>query len=149
MVPWAEPVALTEPRTPKAGPRGGRLAFATETMLRIRLPSSGSPCRDPTMEEALYDVPLYRQFARLDIGANHLPDESTILRFRHLLEQNGLAARMFDVVGGILAFKGLPLKADRRSMPSSLLRPVPPRTAGVRVTRGCAKPRRATSGTSG
>ena len=63
------------------------------------------------MQEALFDVPLYRQFAGLDIGADRLPEKGSLLRFRHLLEQHGLAARMFDAVGGVRASKGLMLKA--------------------------------------
>ena len=63
------------------------------------------------MEEALYDVPLYREFAGLDEGMTRLPDESTILRFRHLLETYGLAAQMLAVVNEMLSEKGLMLKA--------------------------------------
>ncbi len=66
---------------------------------------------DPAMEEALYDVPLYREFAGLDEGMTRLPDESTILRFRHLLETHGLAAQMLALVNEILSEKGLMLKA--------------------------------------
>lgn len=62
------------------------------------------------MEEALYDVPLYRQFVGLDDGMARLPDESTILRFRHLLETHGLAAQMLALVNEILTEKGLMLK---------------------------------------
>ncbi|MBB5468210.1 IS5 family transposase [Paraburkholderia sp. CI2] len=63
------------------------------------------------MEEALYDVPLYREFAGLDGGMVRLPDESTILRFRHLLETHGLAVQMLALVNEILTEKGLMLKA--------------------------------------
>ncbi len=62
------------------------------------------------MEEVLYDTPLLREFARLDIGAERLPDESTILRFRHLLEEHDLAAQIFGRVNAILAERGLLLK---------------------------------------
>ncbi|OIQ88138.1 transposase DDE domain protein [mine drainage metagenome] len=61
------------------------------------------------MEEALFDVPLYRQFAGLG-GMNRLPDRVSILRFRHLLEQHDLAPKMLDVVNATLAAKGLMLK---------------------------------------
>ncbi|MGF6812442.1 IS5 family transposase [Paraburkholderia sp. Clong3] len=66
---------------------------------------------DPAMEEALYDVPLYREFAGLDGGMVRLPDKSTILRFRHLLETHGLAVQMLALVNEILTEKGLMLKA--------------------------------------
>jgi IS5 family transposase len=62
------------------------------------------------MEEARYDVPVYREFAGLDEGMTRLPDESTILRFRHLLETHGLAAQMLTLVNEILSEKGLMLK---------------------------------------
>ena len=65
---------------------------------------------DPAMEEALYDVPLYRQFAGLDLGSRSVPDESTLLRFRHLLEEHKLAARMLLVINTTLAAQGLMLK---------------------------------------
>src|SRR5579864_7457102 len=67
--------------------------------------------RNRAYEEALYDVPLYRDFAGLDGGMTRLPDESTILRFRHLLEAHGLAVQMLALVNEILGEKGLMLKA--------------------------------------
>jgi IS5 family transposase len=66
---------------------------------------------DPAMEEALHDVPLYCQFARLDPGMSRLPDESTILRFRHLLEEHDLSLQIMAAVNATLAKRGLMLKA--------------------------------------
>jgi IS5 family transposase len=63
------------------------------------------------MEEALFDVPLFREFAQLPTGVTRLPDASTILRFRHLLEKHGLAAQMLATVNDVLRVKGLLLKA--------------------------------------
>jgi transposase, IS5 family len=57
-------------------------------MLRIHFMQQWFGLSDPAMEEALHDVPLYREFAGLDAGTTRMPDESTILRFRHLLEAN-------------------------------------------------------------
>ena len=65
---------------------------------------------DPAMEEALHDVPLFREFAQLNF-ATRLPDESTILRFRHLLERHKLAEKILAVVNELLSGKGLLLKA--------------------------------------
>ena len=62
------------------------------------------------MEEALHDISLYREFARLDLGATRLPDESTILRFRHLLESNNLSLQVLATINATLASKGLLLK---------------------------------------
>ncbi len=78
------------------------------------------------MEEALYDVPLYRDFAGLDGGMTRLPDESTILRFRHLLETHGLAAQMLGLVNEILVEKGLMLKTG--SVVDATLIPAPSST---------------------
>ena len=111
VVPWDELVALITPYAPAVGPKGGRPPFAVETMLRIHFMQQWFTLSDPAMEEALYDTPLYREFAGLDIGVDRLPDESTILRFRHLLEEHGLATGIFEAVRTLLAAKGLILQA--------------------------------------
>jgi transposase, IS5 family len=108
VVPWAELVALIEPHSPRA--KTGRPPFAVETMLRIHFLQQWFGLSDPAMEEALFDVPLYREFALLPDGPVRLPDESTILRFRHLLEKHGLAAQMFAAVNATLSAQGLLLK---------------------------------------
>lgn len=111
VVPWAELVALIEPHGPKPGAKGGRPPFALETMLRIHFLQQWFNLSDPAMEEALHDTPLFREFAGLDIGQDHLPDESTILRFRHLLERHDMAAQILATVNAMLTAKGLMLKA--------------------------------------
>jgi IS5 family transposase len=63
------------------------------------------------MEEALHDMPVFREFARLGDGVARVPDETTILRFRHLLEKHDLASDMLRVVNDILQAKGLMMKA--------------------------------------
>ena len=63
------------------------------------------------MEEALYDTPMFREFVQLDQGEDHLPDESTILRFRHLLEANELSLQILATVNAMLTAKGLLLKS--------------------------------------
>jgi transposase, IS5 family len=78
------------------------------------------------MEEALYDVPLHRDFAGLDGGMTRLPDESTILRFRHLLETHGLATQMLALVNEILVEKCLMLKTG--SVVDATLIPAPTST---------------------
>lgn len=80
-------------------------------MLRIPFLQQWFGLSDPAMEEALHDVPLYREFAALDNWAVRLPDESTILRFRHLLEKHRLAAQILARVNDILRDKGLMLRA--------------------------------------
>ncbi|MEX3968158.1 IS5 family transposase [Paraburkholderia sp. EG286B] len=109
VVPWSRLIALIEPHYPKG--KTGRPPFPVATMLQIHFMQQWFGLSDPAMEEALYDVPLYREFAGLGEGMTRLPDESTILRFRHLLETHGLAAQMLAVVNEILSEKGLMLKA--------------------------------------
>src|SRR5512139_2841974 len=109
VVPWAELIALIEPHAP-AG-RTGRPPFAVATMLRIHFFQQWFGLSDPAMEEALHDVPLYREFAGLDAGVTRMPDESTILRFRHLLEANNLSIQLLAAINATLATKGLLLKS--------------------------------------
>jgi IS5 family transposase len=80
-------------------------------MLRIHYLQQWFGLSDPAMEEALHDMPVYREFAKLDGVLDRLPDESTILRFRHLLEKHDLATDMLRVVNDLLAYKGLLLKS--------------------------------------
>ena len=107
VVPWAELVALTAPYYPEG--RTGRPPFALETMLRTHVVQQWFSLSDPAMEEAFFDVPLYREFARLDEFV-HLPDKSTILRFRHRLEKHKLTDGILASVNELLSEQGLLLK---------------------------------------
>ncbi len=109
VVPWADLVMLITPYAPEG--RRGRPPFAVQAMLRIHFLQQWFGLSDPAMEEALHDVPLYREFAGLDNWTVRLPDESTILRFRHLLEKHKLAAQILALVNDILRDKGLMLRA--------------------------------------
>ena len=104
VVPWAELVALVTPFAPEG--RRGRPPFAVETMLRLHFMQQWFGLSDPAMEEALHDVALYREFAELDNWTTRLPDESTILRFRHLLEKHKLAAQILALIDDMLSDKG-------------------------------------------
>ena len=110
VVPWSELVALVTPHAPARGAKGGRPPFPVETMLRIHFLQQWFNLSDPAMEEALYDTPMFREFAGLDMGEDHLPDESTILRFRHLLEAHHLSVQILATVNATLTAKGLLLK---------------------------------------
>lgn len=110
VVPWSELVALVTPHAPARGAKGGRPTFPVETMLRIHFLQQWFNLSDPAMEEALYDTPMFREFAGLDMGEDHLPDESTILRFRHLLEAHHLSVQILASVNATLTAKGLLLK---------------------------------------
>jgi IS5 family transposase len=97
-VPWTELVRLIQPFAPAAGAKGGRPAFAIETVLRVHFLQQWFDLSDPAMEEALHDVSLYCEFAKLDPGDMRLPDESTILRFRHLLEEHNLSMQLLACI---------------------------------------------------
>lgn len=107
VVPWAGLVALIAPYYPEG--RTGRPPFALETMLRVHFLQQWFGLSDPAMEEAFFDVPLYREFAQLDANGR-LPDESTILRFRHRLEKYQLADGMLATVNELLSSQGLLLR---------------------------------------
>ena len=109
VVPWVELIGLIEPHAPKG--KNGRPPFAVSTMLRIHFMQQWFGLSDPAMEESLHDIPLHREFAKLDAGVSRLPDESTILRFRHLLEKHELSAKILSTINAILANHGLLLKA--------------------------------------
>jgi len=109
VVPWSDLVALVTPFAPEG--RRGRPPFAVETMLRLHFMQQWFGLSDPALEEALHDVPLYREFAGLDNWTTRLPDESTILRFRHLLEKHKLAVQILALINDMLRDKGLMLRA--------------------------------------
>ncbi len=108
VVPWARLMTLIEPVYPKAG--NGRRPYALEAMLRVHLMQLWFNLSDPAMEESLYDITPMRQFAGLSLTHGGLPDETTILNFRHLLERNKLAERIFAEVNAMLGEQGLLLR---------------------------------------
>jgi len=75
---------------PKAGLKGGRPPMPLETMLRIYFLQNWYALSDPMAEETLYDSEAMRRFAGIELGDDRIPDETTILNFRHLLERHGL-----------------------------------------------------------
>jgi IS5 family transposase len=110
VVPWGELVTLIQPHARGAHQAlGGRPPFPIETMLRIHCLQLWWNLSDPAMEEELHERPLYRRFAGLE-GAARMPDETTILRFRHLLEKQQLAPKILAVINAGLAQQGLMLK---------------------------------------
>jgi IS5 family transposase len=108
VVPWAALVELVSPHAPEG--KKGRPPFAVETMLRIHFMQQWFTLSDPAMEEALHDIALFREFAGIGWDSR-LPDESTILRFRHLLERHKLSEQILATVNELLRDKGLMLKA--------------------------------------
>jgi IS5 family transposase len=107
VIPWKAFVKLIEPHYPVAG--RGRRPYPLESMLRVHLMQNFFTLSDPAMEEALYDTPAFAASAGLSLQ-DAIPDETTILNFRHLLEENDLAEDMLRQVNALLARKGLMLK---------------------------------------
>ena len=91
VIPWARLLGLIEPHYPKAG--HGRQPLGLEKMLRIYFLQQWFNLSDPQAEDAIYDSESMRRFARVELGDDVVPDETTILRFRHLLEQHRLTGR--------------------------------------------------------
>jgi len=104
-VPWSELLALVEPHYPKAG--NGRQPVGLAIMLRTYSLQQWFNLSDPGMEEAFYDSAPPRRFAGIDLGTAAAPDETTILRFRHILERHELCGQMLDVVNLYLESKGI------------------------------------------
>lgn len=118
MVPWAAPVQIVEPHYPRV--KTARSPFGIETILRIYYLQYWFGLSCPSMEEALHNVPLYRQFTKLDSVMARVPDDTTILRFRHMRERHDLATDMVRVVNDILQAKG-PLMRTDTAMDATLI----------------------------
>ena len=130
VVPWKALLGLIEPHYPQAG--RGRRPYPLESMLRVHLMQNWFALSDPAMEEALYEIASLRAFARLSLG-EPIPDETTILNFRHLLEANELASDILEAVNKHLAHKGLLLK--RGSIVDATIIAAPSSTKNATATR--------------
>ena len=105
IVPWADLCEVIEPFYPKAG--NGRPPVGLERMLRIYFLQHWFNLSDPGAEEALYESRSMCRFAGIDLGREPVPDETTILKFRHLLERHELGAQLFQTVGDYLQVQGM------------------------------------------
>jgi len=105
VVPWAQLCSLIEPVYPKAG--NGRPPIDLELIVRVHFLQHWFNLSDPAVEEALYDSLAMRAFAGVDLAEKPAPDETTMCKFRHLLEEHELGKRLFEEVGHHLQAKGL------------------------------------------
>ncbi|MGA2001121.1 MAG: IS5 family transposase, partial [Terriglobales bacterium] len=105
VVPWRKLCALIEPHYPKAG--NGRPPVGVERMLRIYFLQQWFNLSDPAVEEALYDSVVMRSFAGIDLGREPVPDETTVCKFRHLLEEHHLGGEMLETVNLHLQSQGV------------------------------------------
>ncbi len=111
VVPWGRMLALIAPHYPKVGSKGGRPPMPLEMMLRVYFLQNWYALSDPMAEETLYDSDAMRRFAGIELGDDRIPDETTILNFRHLLERHGLTEAIFAEVSAHLADKGITLRS--------------------------------------
>ena len=107
LMPWVEFCSLIEPYYPRAG--NGRSPVGLERMLRMYCIANWFNLSDVACEDSLYDVPVFREFCRIDLGRERVPDATTLLHFRHLLEANNLGAALFAKVGELLLANGMKL----------------------------------------
>jgi IS5 family transposase len=105
VVPWSELCALIEPFYPKAG--NGRPPIGLERMLRIYFLQQWFNLSDPAVEEALYDSLAMRSFVGIDLGREPVPDETTVCKFRHLLEKHEIGRQLFEQVHVHLGKQGI------------------------------------------
>jgi transposase, IS5 family len=105
VVPWARLVALIVPYYPKG--RRGRPPVGIERMLRLYFLAQWYALADEALEDALYDSQALRNFAGIDLGSEAVPDATTLLNFRHLLEAHDMGRRIFEEVGALLEEKQL------------------------------------------
>jgi IS5 family transposase len=105
VVPWEALCAVVEPVYPKAG--AGRPPIALERMLRMYFLAHWFNLADGALEEAIYESESMRRFVDIDLGRDRVPDETTVCKFRHLIERNSLGARLFEEVGRHLQAQGM------------------------------------------
>lgn len=122
LIPWQRLESVIEPHYPKAG--NGRRPYPLSTMLRIHCMQQWYSMSDPAMEDALYEIASMRLFAGLSLDGA-IPDHTTVMNFRHLLERHGLARKIFHEVSawlsdaGVLVKEGTLLDATIIEAPSS------------------------------
>lgn len=100
VVPWDRFEQLIRPYYPVAG--RGRRPYPLRSMLKIHFMQQWFGLSDPAMEEALWETPLLRDFATISLDFEGVPDETTILKFRHLLEKHELSTALFDEMTAVL-----------------------------------------------
>lgn len=124
LMPWAELCALLEPHYPKAG--NGRPPIGLERMLRMYWVANWFNLADEACEDAMYDIPVFRDFCGFDLGREWIPDATTLLKFRHLLEENDFGKAMFARVGALLQANGV--KVSGGTIVDATLIAAPPST---------------------
>jgi len=108
IIPWRDLCKVIKPFYPKVKRKGaGRPPVGLERMLRIHFLQHWFNLSDPAVEEALYDSRAMRSFVGIDLGREPAPDETTVCKFRHLLETHNLGDRLFQLINEYLEENGL------------------------------------------
>src|ERR1035441_6162388 len=110
IVPWTRLIAVIEPLYPSSG-RVGRQPIGVATMLRMYCLQQWYGLADEALEDALYDSQALRDFVGIDLSRQSVPDATTLLKFRHLLQDNNLTRALFDEINAHLGKKGLLMRA--------------------------------------
>jgi transposase, IS5 family len=131
LMPWAELCALIEPHYPKAG--NGRPPIGLERMLRMYWVANWFNLADEACEDAMYDTAVFREFCGFDLGRERIPDATTLLKFRHLLEEHDFGKEMFARVGALLQANGV--KVSGGTMVDATLIAAPPSTKNEEKAR--------------
>lgn len=131
LMPWPELCALVEPHYPKAG--NGRPPIGLERMLRMYWVANWFNLADEACEDAMYDIPVFREFCGFDLGRERIPDATTLLKFRHLLEENDFGKEMFARVGALLQANGV--KVSGGTIVDATLVAAPPSTKNEEKAR--------------
>jgi IS5 family transposase len=131
LMSWSELCALITPHYPTAG--NGRPPIGLERMLRMYWVANWFNLADEACEDALYDTPVFREFCGFDLGRERIPDATTLLRFRHLLEENDFGKEMFARVGALLQANGV--KISGGTIVDATLIAAPPSTKNEEKTR--------------
>ena len=145
IIPWDEWVGVIEPYYPKG--KRGRPPMGIEKMLRMYLLQIWFNLSDPATEDAIYDSYAMRKFTDIDFMTETVPDETTLCKFRHLLETNGLNKLFFDAINRVIVQTGH--KVALSWMRPSSMPPAPRKMRRRSVTLKCTRPKRAMSGNSG
>ena len=157
VVPWKALIDLIEPHYPKTSSKGGRPPYPLETMLRIHLQQQRYDLSDPAMEDTLIEVPTMRRFAAIDMNNHRIPNDTSILVFRHLLEKHLSANRFLrwsnpSQGNGMAMKQGTIIDATFIAALCSTSTRAKPECAGGERTRGnrgilkCIRPARGGSG---
>jgi IS5 family transposase len=131
LMPWAEFCTLIEPHYPKAG--NGRPPVGLERMLRMYWVANWFNLADEACEDAFYDIAVFREFCGFDLGRERIPDATTLLKFRHLLEEHEIGKAMFARVGALLQANGV--KVSGGTIVDATLIAAPPSTKNEEKAR--------------